>query len=976
MRNQLLTFVAVLCALQTSFSQTYNTKKITDKNGYTYETVDGDLTNARVYTLKNGLKVYLSVYKDAPKIQTFVAVKAGSKSDPSDATGLAHYLEHILFKGTSKIGTGNWAKEEPLLLQIEALYEKYRQTTDTTARKAIYHEIDSVSGVAATFAIANEYDKLMSGIGATGTNAYTFFEQTVYINNIPANSLEKWIDIESERFGEVTPRLFHTELEAVYEEKNRGVDSDRRKVWESMLEGLFKKHQYGTQTTIGTVPHLQNPSITEIKKYFYKYYVPNNMAICLSGDLDPERTIQMIDKKWGAKQSKEVKPFVVAKEDPITSPVVKTVMGPDAENVSIAFRLPGKATKDALMMELVSMILSNSQAGLIDLNLNQKQAVLGAYSYPLRLKDYSLHMMAANPKTGQSLEEARDLLLSQLELIKKGEFDDWLIPAIVNDYKKSQMKEMESNKARATAFVSAFVADIPWAESVKEIAELEKFTKQDVIDFVKKNYNNNYVIVYKKTGEDKSIVRVPKPTITPVKVNREQQSDFYKRITTQESAKISPVFIDFKKDITFDEFEGLPVHYKENIENDLFSLYYILDIGSHHDKELGLAVSYLDYLGTDKLSNEDLKKEFYKIGCEYSVFSSDDQVYVSISGLSKNTDKALSILENFLKNAQPNQGALNELVGRILKSREDSKLNKSTILKSAMMNYAVYGENSPFTDILSTEDLKNLKADVLTQKAKSIVNYKHRILYYGPTSVTDLKKTLSKYHKVPKKFATAPTKKLYPELELDKDIVYFVNYDMVQAELLMLSKKGKYSEETAIQATLFNEYFGGSMGSIVFQELRESKALAYAVRSSFSTAGKPEKSNYIVSYIGSQADKLNDAVNGMIDLHNNFQSSELAFQNAKEAVKSSIETQRTTKSSVLFAYESAQEFGRDYSLRSKVYDYTNQATLKDVEEFHQNNFKNQKRVYLIIGSKEHVDLEKLKALGEVKELALDQIFGY
>lgn len=265
---------------------------------------------------------------------------------------------------------------------------------------------------------------------------------------------------------------------------------------------------------------------------------------------------------------------------------------------------------------------------------------------------------------------------------------------------------------------------------------------------------------------------------------------------------------------------------------------------------------------------------------------------------------------------------------------------------------------------------------MLTQKAKSIVNYKHRILYYGPTSVTDLKKTLSKYHKVPKKFATAPTKKLYPELELDKDIVYFVNYDMVQAELLMLSKKGKYSEETAIQATLFNEYFGGSMGSIVFQELRESKALAYAVRSSFSTAGKPEKSNYIVSYIGSQADKLNDAVNGMIDLHNNFQSSELAFQNAKEAVKSSIETQRTTKSSVLFAYESAQEFGRDYSLRSKVYDYTNQATLKDVEEFHQNNFKNQKRVYLIIGSKEHVDLEKLKALGEVKELALDQIFGY
>ena len=975
MKNTLLAITLSLLSVA-AFSQSYTTKKLTDKNGYAYETVDGDPINARIYTLKNGLKVYLSVYKDEPKIQTYVAVKAGSKSDPADATGLAHYLEHILFKGTSKIGTFDWAKEEPLLLEIEALYEKYRQTTDSTKRTAIYHQIDSVSGVAATYAIANEYDKLMSGIGATGTNAYTFFEQTVYINNIPSNQLEKWIAIEAERFGEVTPRLFHTELEAVYEEKNRGVDSDRRKVWESMLEGLFTKHQYGTQTTIGTVPHLQNPSITEIKKYFYNYYVPNNMAICLSGDLDPEETIQLIDKQWGAKATKPVKLFIVAKEDPITQPIVKKVLGPDAENVSIAFRFPGKATKDALMMELVSMILSNSEAGLIDLNLNQKQAVLGAYSYPLRLKDYSLHLLAANPKTGQNLEQVRDLLLQQLELIKQGKFDDWLLPAIVNDYKKSQMKEMESNKARATAFVSAFVADIAWEETVKEIAELEKITKKDVIDFVNSNYSNNYVIVYKNTGVDSSIVRVPKPKITPVQVNREVQSDFYSNLTKKESKKISPVYVDFKKDIVFDEFKTLPIHYKKNVENDIFSLYYILDIGSHHDKELGLAVSYLDYLGTKKYSNENLKKEFYKIGCTYSVFSSDDQVYVSLSGLSKNMEQGIALFEEFLAKAQPNEAALKDLVGRILKTREDSKLNKSTILQSAMMNYAIYGKESPFTDILSTEQLNNLKAADLTAKAKSIVNYKHKILYYGPASMEALKGTLTKYHKVPKAFKAAPEKRIYKELPLDKNTVYFVNYDMVQAELLMLSKLNTYSEQADIESNLFNEYFGGSMGSIVFQELRESKALAYAVRSSYSVAKKPEKSNYIVSYIGSQADKLNDAVNGMIDLHQNFKSSELAFQNAKEAVLSDIETSRITKASVLFSYENAQEFNRDYTLRETVYNYTKEAKLEQIAAFHKQNFSDKNRVFLIIGSKEHVDLEKLKSLGEVVELQLSEIFGY
>ena len=265
--------VLTLLVSLSSFAQSFTTKKLTDKNGYSYETVEGDPLKARIYTLKNGLKVYLSVYKDEPRIQTYVAIKAGSKSDPADATGLAHYLEHILFKGTSKIGSSDWETESKLLTDIEALYETYRGTKDSVERVAIYHQIDSVSGVAATYAIANEYDKLMSNVGASGTNAYTFFEQTVYINDIPANQLNKWVEIEAERFGEVVPRLFHTELEAVYEEKNRGVDSDRRKVWESLLEGMFQKHQYGTQTTIGTVEHLQNPSITEIKKYFYKYYV-------------------------------------------------------------------------------------------------------------------------------------------------------------------------------------------------------------------------------------------------------------------------------------------------------------------------------------------------------------------------------------------------------------------------------------------------------------------------------------------------------------------------------------------------------------------------------------------------------------------------------------------------------------------------------------------------------------------------------
>ena len=248
---------------------------------YAYESVKGDPLNARIYTLDNGLKVYMSVTKMEPRIQTYIGVKAGSKSDPADATGLAHYLEHMLFKGTDKYGSLDYEKEKPLLDQIQALYEKYRQTTDEAERKKIYAEIDRVSGEAAKFAIANEYDKMLAAIGAQGTNAFTSYEQTGYVNNIPSNQLEKWLIIEGERFRNPVMRIFHTELEAVYEEKNRSLDNDYRAMYTALFQGLFQKHNYGKQTTIGTIDHLKNPSIVKIRNYYNQYYVPNNMAICL-----------------------------------------------------------------------------------------------------------------------------------------------------------------------------------------------------------------------------------------------------------------------------------------------------------------------------------------------------------------------------------------------------------------------------------------------------------------------------------------------------------------------------------------------------------------------------------------------------------------------------------------------------------------------------------------------------------------------
>ena len=233
-----------------------------------FSTVKNDPLKVRAYKLKNGLQVFLTVNKEAPRIQTQVSVRAGGKNDPSNATGLAHYLEHLLFKGTSKLGTVDYKKEKIELDKITVLYEVYRQTKDSSERAVIYHQIDSISGVASKFACLNEFDQAHFVLGATGTNAYTTHDNTSYITNIPSNQLKYWLELESERFMNPVLRLFHTELEAVYEEKNRSQDNHFRQQYYVMLRGLFKKHNYGLQTTIGTIDHLKNPSIVEIKKFF------------------------------------------------------------------------------------------------------------------------------------------------------------------------------------------------------------------------------------------------------------------------------------------------------------------------------------------------------------------------------------------------------------------------------------------------------------------------------------------------------------------------------------------------------------------------------------------------------------------------------------------------------------------------------------------------------------------------------------
>jgi len=981
-----LTSLLLLCLLvisckksdsskEVSQEKTYAVNQQKDAKGYAYETVENDPTGLRLYTLDNGLKVYLSKNTDEPKIQTYIAVRAGSNYDPKESTGLAHYLEHMVFKGTHEIGTADWEEEKGHLEKIADLYEQHRAEQDPAKKLALYKQIDEASLEASNHSIANEYDKMISSLGAEGTNAHTWFEETVYKNKIPANELEKWLTVESERFSELVLRLFHTELEAVFEEFNRGQDNDFRKSYAAMLKDLFPNHPYGQQSTIGTADHLKNPSMIDIHNYFNKYYVPNNMAVVLVGDFDFDETIGMVDNAFGKMERKEVVHPELPKEEPITAPISNEVFGPTAENVSVAFRSGAIGSKEEKLLTLADMILANGNAGLIDLNLNQKQAVQRGGCSPTFLNDYGYHQFTGSPKEGQTLDEVKDLLLAQVEKLKQGEFDEWMIEAVINDMKLSQTRQYENNTALASAYYNAFIHRQDWTNKVAFLDELKKITKEELVTFANSFYKNNYVVTYKRRGEDKNITKVKNPGITPINLNRGKQSEFVQSFHKIDSKDITPLFIDYNKELQKTTLEnGVEVSYVENKNNDLFDLNIIFDMGKDNDKKLGLAVGYLDYLGTDKYTPEQLKKEFYKLGISYHVNTGNDKSYVGISGLKENLNAGLVLLEHLWENAVANQDTYNKYVEKIAKGRVDNKTQKGNILWGGLYNYGQYGENSRLRNIYQLDELEAINPEELVSIVKDMRNYKQRIFYYGK-DVSVAVTALNNNHKVSGDLKEYPKATEYVQQETGGN-VYYVDYDMVQAEMLLLAKGEPFKAENIAASTLFNTYFGSGLSSIVFQEIRESKSLAYSAFSSYRNASKKGEANYVMAYVGTQANKMEQAVNAMMDLMNDMPAATEQFEAAKAATLKKIAAQRITKSNIFWSYERLQKLGIENDNREAMYNTIKDMTMEDLKEFFNTNIKGEKYNVLVIGNKKDVDMKALAKLGKVQEMEVDHLFNY
>ena len=774
-------------------------------------------------------------------------------------------------------------------------------------------------------------------------------------------------------------RGFHTELEAVYEEKNISMASDNTKEFAALWKLLTPTHPYGTQTTIGEQEHLKNPSIINIQNYFHRYYAPNNVAICLAGDFDPDQTIAIIDKYFGSwKKNENLSRPEFSLQPDITAVKDTAVVGKEAENVMLAWKFKGANDKESDVLDVIEDMLSNGKAGLMEVDLEQQMKLASAGAFVYGLHDYSAFILAGNPNKGQKLEEVRSLMLQEMAKLRRGEFDNDLLPSVIANKKLNFYRGLDSNDNRASIMVDAFINDEKWEDVAGKLERQSKLTKQDIVDFANKYLrDDNFVCVYKRMGEDTTLKKIEKPAITPIPANREYESAFVKEIKNAQVPEIQPQFLDFKKDLTVGKTSrNLPLVYKQNTQDDLFNLVFRYEFGDEDDIRYSYAAQYLDYIGTDKKSVSAIKQAFYKLACNFSVSQGSKTLQISLNGLNENLPAALQLTEEILHHAKADKTSWNQFIDLIEKQQQDAKTNQQSNF-SHLWSYSTYGAYNPIRNAIKTADLRKMDPQELVNLLGGLNNIEHTVAYYGPYSEKQLNALLAKEHKTAKKLAAVPEGKEYKMEEIKQNEIYIAPYDAKNIYLRSYQNTGKKSDvKDGALISLFNEYYGGGMNTIVFQELRETRGLAYNAGAAYYTPVRKDEKDYFMRHVITQNDKMMDCIHVFDEITDNLPQNEASFNLAKQNLMKSIQSRRVTKAGVINAYFNAKLMGIDYDVTKLYYEQLPSLTLQDITNFEKQNIVGKPYRMVILGDEKNLDMKSLEKIAPIKRLSQEEIFGY
>jgi predicted Zn-dependent peptidase len=951
------------------------------------------------YKLDNGLTVILNEDHMRPEIFGLVVVKAGSKNDPADATGMAHYQEHMLFKGTRELGTINWDEEKPHIDSIFALYDQLGSTKDENRRKEIQQKINDESVKANEYAIPNELSNIIKSIGGTRLNANTGPDRTAYFNAFPSNQIEKWLEIYSHRFIHPVFRGFQSELEVVYEEKNKYSDMFQFNLLEEFNRNLFRNHPYGQQSMIGTIDDLKNPSLTNMYRFFSTYYVANNMALILSGDFSTEDVLPLIREKFSRLPSGEIPPMKEYKEDPFNGrEVVEKRLSP-IKIALLGFRTVPNGHADEIALDVCNGILNNgNETGLLD-KLVIDNKLLAAMVLPMNHNDHGSSVMFVVPKVvGQKLEDAEKLVKEQLEILRRGEFEDATVEAVKNQAYVDFQLSMESFEQRVVMLAEIFAQNRDINEMLQYPEKVKKISREDILRVANTYYGDNYLAFFSKMGSPKK-EKIDKPGYKPVLSNTTAESHFAKQLKQIEVKDPKVNYINFSKDVITSELkQGARLNYVKNPLNDIFRLEMKFGIGDYEIPELQYASDLMNYAGVTGLKVTDLKKEFARLGCTYSISSDESYTTVMLQGLESNMLPALALVDKILTTPELEKEKL-DLIIQGEKTNRKMERSEPDNVAEALFQYIKYGDNSSYLKRLSMKEISALDTDTLVAKFQKALTYQSELHFTGIIDAGLLKSSLEDNIS----FCSQPLPSKSPVVKLSKvyadPTVFFVDKKKaVQSKIYLFVNGPEHDYRMMPYLSAFNLYFGGDFSGLVLQEIREYRSLAYTARAGFGRPVITGNPCDFTGYVGTQADKSIEAINVFNDLIRTMPEKRDRQEMIRQYLTLSALTIRTMPEK-----RDRQEMIRQYLTLSaltnrpdfrylsqmirtwKNLGYTedplkydqekyNDLTFDQVMEFYTSNLKNKPVVFSIVGNKKKVDMKALGKFGKIQMVKEDILF--
>ena len=953
---------------------------------------EGDRLTVEQFKLSNGMTVWLNNDPTQPKVFGAVVVKAGSRDCPN--SGIAHYLEHLLFKGTKEIGTIDYEKERPWLDSITGQYDRLAHTTDAAARLRIQRHINELSIKAAQYAIPNEYSNLISRYGGTQLNAYTSFEETVFHNYFTPQYLQQWCELNAGRLLDPVFRLFQGELEAVYEEKNMYADNLLTSTAEKVQQYALKGTPYA-YPILGATDSLKNPRLSEMYRFFKTYYVPENMGLILCGDL--RLSNDTTDSHLTMSQLRALLERTFGQLPPSDHPIVKAprttlrdFRHTDAFRVKVPVPLvkasgylwqaPSERDSDYLAFQVMVPLLSNpSKTGLIDsLMTTGKLFYALGIDHGYNFKDFGAYGFGLVPRLPfGSRKKAERLCLAQVDKLKRGAFSDRQLATEKLTLQRNMMLNLETIGGRSTAMINAFSHDLQWTDITRRYQAIAKVTKADIMRVARRWLGDDSLKIIKRFGRyPKEHVSQPgyKPVTPP---HAGEQSAYAKTMMQEPVAPLTPKTVDFDRDATTIALAPLVNLYTtSNPMNDVYTLKLIYRIGERNDPRLSVLADYLNRIGTRQHDHHAFAQLLRQYGTTLSASSSPTSFTITLTGLEPYLDNALTLLHEWLTQPKADHRQLKRLAKTI-------RLNRYTLLKNnaeianAVMEYAAKRQNSSYLTQLPAKAISRERDDSLLQLFTKVQTYQTDIAYCGHQSA-DALATLLRQH-LPLQRVSHPWQPVTTELQNYDDHVIYL-YDNPSARQTIVGAYQPIAAQPDIdrraRLTLWGNYFGGGMQSVLFQEVREFRALAYSahgttLKPDLKTRGADRCGFY--AKIGTQADKAMQTVTLLDSLLDHMPERPNNLEAARQMVVNGINNSYPTFRNLPVYVANERLLGYDHDPDTDLLSAIDTLGIDDAMTFYRSNVQQRPRALIIVGNKRLLNLDALRRMGRVVELKAKDI---